>query len=131
MPPVVGGESVSRSICGRLSSNALAQEVSEQKSSEDGKSGEEIYIGFEKGDYAPRTGRKGRVVKDDPEKYPDRSALTGGWAGGEVGLKQFVKVRFPTGDPARLQQKAILRHKACQRKITRFHGRIRLVNSPA
>lgn len=31
---------------------------------------DEIYIGFQKGDYAPRTGRKGRVIRDDPSKYP-------------------------------------------------------------
>lgn len=57
--------------------------------------GEEIYIGFAKGDYAPRAGRKGRVIKDDPRKYPGKedvgvfSGLTGGWAGGEVGLWQL------------------------------------------
>lgn len=57
--------------------------------------GEEIYIGFAKGDYAPRAGRKGRVIKDDPRKYPGKedvgifSGATGGWAGGEVGLWQL------------------------------------------
>ncbi len=53
---------------------------------------EDIYIGFEKGDYAPRIGRKGRVLKDDPSKYPDRTVLTGGWSGGEAGLQQWVEV---------------------------------------
>lgn len=79
---------------------AAREEVTEAKSSKgegSAASGEEIYIGFEKGDYAPRTGRKGRVVKDNPEKYPDRTVLTGGWAGGEMGLKQFVK-EAPKGE---------------------------------
>ncbi|GAX75402.1 hypothetical protein CEUSTIGMA_g2846.t1 [Chlamydomonas eustigma] len=54
--------------------------------------GDEIYLGFPKGDYAPREGRKGRVIKDDPKKYPDKEnrgffiGATGGWAGGEAGL---------------------------------------------
>lgn len=50
---------------------------------------DEIYIGFPKNDYSPREGRKGRVIKDDPAKYPDRDELTGGWAGGEAGLWKF------------------------------------------
>ncbi|KAI8466555.1 MAG: hypothetical protein J3K34DRAFT_433278 [Monoraphidium minutum] len=54
--------------------------------------GAEIYLGFAKDDYAPRAGRKGRVVKDDPSKYPSKEDLglflgaTGGWAGGEAAL---------------------------------------------
>lgn len=55
-------------------------------------SGELIYIGFEKGDYAPRTGRKGRFITADPSQYPDRTPLTGGWPGGEAGLKAWVEV---------------------------------------
>lgn len=53
---------------------------------------EEIYLGFPKNDHAPREGRKGRVIKDDPKKYPNREDLgpfigaVGGWAGGEVSL---------------------------------------------
>eukprot|EP00892_Ulva_mutabilis_P006364 jgi/Ulvmu1/409/UM001_0416.1 len=39
---------------------------------------EKIYIG------------QGRYVDDNPEKYPDKTALAGGWAGGEKGLQQFV-----------------------------------------
>lgn len=39
---------------------------------------EKIYIG------------KGQYIVDDPSKYPGRNALTGGFAGGEVGLKNFV-----------------------------------------
>lgn len=52
----------------------------------------DIYIGFEKG--APREG-KGRVIKDNPAKYPGKDNLgpflgaTGGWAGGEAGLWQL------------------------------------------
>lgn len=54
-------------------------------------SGKEIYIGFDKSDTSPRAGRKGRVVSDDPSKYPDRDPLSGGWAGGEVGLQSFIE----------------------------------------
>lgn len=32
-------------------------------------------VGFPKNDYAPRTGRKGRVIRDDPRKYPGRDDL--------------------------------------------------------
>lgn len=47
----------------------------------------EIYIGFVKEEgFGDRSGKKGRIVKDDPRKYPDRSEITGGWAGGEAGL---------------------------------------------
>ncbi|GBF88173.1 hypothetical protein Rsub_00885 [Raphidocelis subcapitata] len=54
--------------------------------------GAEIYLGFPKDDYAPRSGRKGRFIQDDPAKYPAKESLgffsgaTGGWAGGEAGL---------------------------------------------
>ncbi len=52
---------------------------------------EEIYIGFVKEEgFGSREGRKGRVIKDDPRKYPSRDAFgTGGWAGGEAGLWQL------------------------------------------
>ncbi|GFR41404.1 hypothetical protein Agub_g2084 [Astrephomene gubernaculifera] len=48
----------------------------------------DIYIGFQKEDgFGSREGRKGRVIKDDPRKYPSRDEWgTGGWAGGEAGL---------------------------------------------
>lgn len=55
----------------------------------------EIYIGFPKGDYDRSEGRTGRVIKDDPAKYPKKEDLgpllgaTGGWAGGEAGLWQL------------------------------------------
>lgn len=32
---------------------------------------------------------KGKTIRDDPSKYPDRTELTGGWAGGELGMWQF------------------------------------------
>ena len=51
----------------------------------------EMYIGFDKSDTAPRKGRKGRLVQGNPEDYPDRTDFTGGWAGGEKGLQQFIK----------------------------------------
>ena len=53
--------------------------------------GEEMYIGFDKKDTEPRKGRKGRVVKGRPEDYPERTDFTGGWAGGEKGLQEFIK----------------------------------------
>lgn len=53
---------------------------------------QKLYIGFEKNDTKPREGRQGRFVTDDPSKYPQRNEYVGGWAGGEVGLKQFVEV---------------------------------------
>eukprot|EP00775_Hariotina_reticulata_P004770 gene4770-5020_t len=55
----------------------------------------DIYIGFTKDDTAPREGRKGRVIQDDPSKYPSKEDIgflpgaTGGWAGGEAGLWQL------------------------------------------
>eukprot|EP00798_Chlamydomonas_sp_ICE-L_P024412 gene24412-10013_t len=51
--------------------------------------GEDLYIGFPKNDYDRSAGRKGRVIKDDPSKYPSRNEIVGGWAGGEAGLWQF------------------------------------------
>lgn len=53
---------------------------------------DDIYIGFSKED--DRTGKKGRFLRDDAKKYPQRDSLTGGFAGGELGLKKFVE----TGD---------------------------------
>ncbi|PNW84918.1 hypothetical protein CHLRE_03g164000v5 [Chlamydomonas reinhardtii] len=52
---------------------------------------EEIYIGFVKEEgFGSREGRKGRVIKDDPKKYPSRDWVgVGGWAGGEAGLWQL------------------------------------------
>jgi hypothetical protein len=47
---------------------------------------QEIYIGFPKGDYAPRTGRKGRFIKDDPKKYPAKENV--GFLPGATGEQQ-------------------------------------------
>ena len=65
-----------------------ASEEDIKKAEEDG---EDVYIGFEKGDYDRAKGRKGRVVKGKKEDYPDRNDFTGGWAGGEKGLQEFLK----------------------------------------
>lgn len=43
------------------------------KQADAGTKTEKIYVG------------KGRYVEDDPEKYPDKTTLAGGWAGGEKG----------------------------------------------
>lgn len=57
-----------------------------------------IYIGHEKEDYeGRRTGKPGRFIEDDPTLYPGKedvgflAGATGGWAGGEAGLKQFIE----------------------------------------
>lgn len=50
---------------------------------------------------------KGRTVVDDPSRYPDRTELTGGWAGGEVGLKRFAaEAAAAGGDKAGADKKA-------------------------
>uniref|UniRef100_A0A7S0S335 Uncharacterized protein n=1 Tax=Chlamydomonas leiostraca TaxID=1034604 RepID=A0A7S0S335_9CHLO len=74
---------------------AVAAIKSETREETSTSSKQEIYIGFPKGDYARPPGRKGRVIKDDPAKYPDREdmgplrGVVGGWAGGETSLWQF------------------------------------------
>lgn len=95
-------------------------EASEEDKAAAAKSGEEIYIGFDKSDGAPRKGRKGRVLNDDPSRYPARDELSGGWAGGEIGLRKFVEEEAAKGETyqkarvvesnavdGKLQQKAI------------------------
>ncbi|KAI8101363.1 hypothetical protein M9435_001469 [Picochlorum sp. BPE23] len=57
---------------------ATSEDSSSSKDSAKSSGVEKIYVG------------KGRFIEDVPDKYPDRNALTGGFAGGEVGLKQFV-----------------------------------------
>ena len=52
----------------------------------------QIYIGFDKNDPTPRAGRKGRMIDDNEERYPSRSEMVGGWAGGEKGLRAFIEV---------------------------------------
>lgn len=62
------------------------------------KKGQSIYVGFgkEEEDFkAKASGAKGRIIYDDISKYPGRDdLLTGGFAGGERGLRGFVE----TGD---------------------------------
>ena len=55
---------------------------------------EKIYIG------------KGQYIVDDPSKYPGRNALTGGFAGGEVGLKNFVAESGIDSVPGNASEKA-------------------------
>ena len=38
-----------------------------------------------------RAGGGGRTISGDPEQYPSRNALSGGFAGGEAGLQQFLE----------------------------------------
>ena len=52
--------------------------------------GEQIYIGFEKGN--KDRSKAGRMIEDDPSRYPDRTQTTGGWSGGEKGLAAFIEV---------------------------------------
>lgn len=52
--------------------------------------GEQIYIGFEKGN--TDRSKAGRMIEDDPSRYPDRTQTTGGWSGGEKGLAAFIEV---------------------------------------
>lgn len=85
------------------------------------KSGDdEIYLGFPKGDYAPREGRKGRVIKDDPKRYPDKEnkgffiGATGGWAGGEAGLwklREEVKANGVQSAPSSSKAAAVSQQK--------------------
>ncbi|KAK9807698.1 hypothetical protein WJX72_006537 [[Myrmecia] bisecta] len=74
-------------------SDASQQEVADltADASEIKQEGDQIYLGFDKSDTGSRTGRQGRVIVDSPEKYPEKTALTGGWAGGEQGLQAFVE----------------------------------------
>ena len=34
---------------------------------------------------------KGNYVRDDAQKYPDKTSITGGFAGGERGVSKFVQ----------------------------------------
>lgn len=49
---------------------ALVEAKDEEGNTLKNEKGETIYLGFEKGDYAPRDGRKGRTIVDDAERYP-------------------------------------------------------------
>lgn len=72
----------------QASARAAGKELTQQEV-------DDIYLGFAKGDYGPREGRKGRFIKDNPRKYPKKEDLgpflgaTGGWAGGEAALWQL------------------------------------------
>jgi hypothetical protein len=65
----------------------------------------EIYIGFPKGDYARPEGRKGRVIKDDPTKYPAKDDLgpflgaTGALLLSLFSLRQLTGCRSYSWDP--------------------------------
>jgi hypothetical protein len=39
---------------------------------------------------------KGRFIVDDPAKYPDRTTLTGGFAGGEVRTVSAIRLMAPS-----------------------------------
>jgi hypothetical protein len=55
------------------------------------KAKEDIYLG------------KGRFIKDDPKKYPSKTELTGGWAGGEAALWELrdeIKVQMHSCSPS-------------------------------
>ncbi|KAG2455160.1 hypothetical protein HYH02_000977 [Chlamydomonas schloesseri] len=75
----------------RRVSLAAVQQVKQASTTAAAGPQEEIYIGFVKEEgFGDRTGRKGRVIKDDPRKYPSRDWVgVGGWAGGEAGLWQL------------------------------------------
>jgi hypothetical protein len=55
----------------------------------------DVYIGFPKGDFAPREGRKGRVIKDDPSKYPAKEDL--GFFAGATGASEAPTAMLPGG----------------------------------
>ncbi|PSC72158.1 hypothetical protein C2E20_4510 isoform A [Micractinium conductrix] len=89
---------------------AEAQQVAAPAAPAGGKAAE-IYIGHAKDEVEEKKlGKKGRFVVDDPSKYPQRSEYTGGWAGGEKGLKEFVaatqREKELNGAPAKKAGKA-------------------------
>ncbi|GIL72635.1 hypothetical protein Vretimale_4380 [Volvox reticuliferus] len=92
MKRVSDASCAARSLAGkrnrRIVAAAVQQNVKETPTFTSAGALEEVYIGFEKEDgYGSREGRKGRVIRDDPRKYPSRDQWgTGGWAGGEAGL---------------------------------------------
>ena len=47
-------------------------------------------------------------------RYPERSPITGGWYGGEIGLQQFIEVLFlPSQKPAVLRAALFVRETLC------------------
>ncbi|EFJ47103.1 hypothetical protein VOLCADRAFT_120979 [Volvox carteri f. nagariensis] len=95
----------------RLAAAAVQQNVKEVTTSTSAGALEDIYIGFEKEDgYGSREGRTGRIIRDDPRKYPSRDEWgTGGWAGGEAGLwklREQVQKEKPAKQPTKTPPKA-------------------------
>lgn len=78
----------------RLAAVEQVQVQAQTKSSQQ-EEGDEIYLGFDKTDYARPPGRKGKVIRDNIAKYPGKDdmgwflGVTGGWAGGEAALVQL------------------------------------------
>lgn len=89
---------------GELEAEGDDEPESLEEGEESDEDGNTIYLGFGKGDYDRSVGRKGRTIKDDPSRYPNRSTLTGGWSGGEAGLKKFIQVRFGNRPQATFQR---------------------------
>lgn len=56
---------------------------------------EKVSLGSDERDAEPKNGSEAPAVDDDDlDKYPSRSEMAGGWAGGEVGLQQFIQVEL-------------------------------------
>jgi hypothetical protein len=111
-----------------------ASSSSTNQAAESGES--EIYLGFEKTDTAPRAGRVGRVVKDDPRKYPGREDVgwflgaVGGWAGGEAALVKLKEEAEVRGRDARqLLGRALHEPRARRALPLRRRGRERCARS--
>ena len=88
-------------------------------------SGEQIYIGFDKGD--KDRSKPGRVISDDPSRYPDRTQTTGGWSGGEKGLAAFIEVK----PPALSLPPSILQYIAQHWKPQNYHVEVQSVSTIA
>ena len=63
------------------------------------------------------------MLKADGRKYPERTSLTGGFAGGELGLKAYVKsgdVPIAGAAPAstRVRRAALRRLPACRAELS-------------
>jgi hypothetical protein len=46
-------------------------------------------------DVQPAAEGQAQAGADADGRYPERSPITGGWYGGEIGLQQFIEVRLP------------------------------------
>lgn len=73
---LVNGRPALHPISRRVRALASSQTLADASPKTNDKAGDtrksKIYVG------------KGRFVEDDPSKYPEKTALTGGFAGGEV-----------------------------------------------